>query len=248
MAYDRLSALIQRFAMTITLAGTGDGNMRILGDAETSLPTRVFFMPSRHVAAVSPTETVLFEAHVDWGGEDNPLLAAMPSSLALGVDNDDIRLLVQVFLSEAEAQRCGAGIALCRLAEVLMIRILRAQIEAGSTQAGLIAGLADPRISRAIVVMHDAPARDWRNEDLAVEAGMSLSRFSDVFKTRVGKTPQAYLRQWRLTLSRQDIARGERVQSVARRYGYGSPEALTHAFTRQFGISPANVKRNARGA
>ena len=69
-----------------------------------------------------------------------------------------------------------------RLAEVLVIRILRTQIERGSAEPGLIAGLANPKISRAIVAMHDDPGKPWRNDDLAALSGMSLSRFCDVFR------------------------------------------------------------------
>jgi AraC-like DNA-binding protein len=35
----------------------------------------------------------------------------------------------------------------------------------------------------------------------------------------VGQTPFSYLRQWRLTLARQDLAAGARVKTVAARYG-----------------------------
>ena len=45
-----------------------------------------------------------------------------------------------------------------------------------------------------------------------------------------------------MILARQDIQRGDRVQSVASRYGYGSSEALTRAFQRQFGSSPISLR------
>ena len=102
--------------------------------------------------------------------------------------------------------------------------MMRAQIEAGSTQPGLLAGLSNPRLSRAIVVMHDRPGQAWRNEDLAHIAGMSLSRFAETFLAEVGEPPAAYLRRWRLTLARQDIAKGQRVDVVARRYGSLRPK------------------------
>ncbi len=51
-----------------------------------------------------------------------------------------------------------------------------------------------------------------------------------------------------MTLARQDIQRGERVQAVARRYGYGSPEALSRAFSRQFDINPLALRREAAHA
>lgn len=246
MQYDRLSALIQRFTLRVQLCEPGKGNMRVLGDDIDGTPTRVVFSPTGRAVIQPVGETVLVEAIVDWGGTANPLLAALPSTLALPVEQDETAQLLQVFLAEASAARCGCASAMSRLAEVLVIRVLRAQMARGTTEPGLIAGLANPKISRAIVAMHDDPGRAWRNEDLAGIAGMSLSRFCDVFRELVDRTPQSYLRHWRMTLARQDLDRGGRVQAVARRYGYTSPEALTRAFQRQYGINPSDVKREMR--
>ena len=246
--YDRLSALIQRFSLRVSICAPGHGNMRVLAEQGSEVPSRVIFSPTGRAIAEPPGEHVLVEATVNWGGGANPMLAALPSTLALAVEDEETELLLRVFMDEARAARCGAESALSRLAEVLLIRIMRVQIECGGTETGLIAGLADPRLSRAIVAMHDTPGRDWRNDDLAAHAGMSLSRFCEVFRKMVGETPQGYLRRWRMTLARQDIDRGERVQSVARRYGYTSPEALSRAFQRQFGVNPADIKRAKRVA
>lgn len=246
MRFDRLSALIQRFTLRVQLCAPGAGNMRVLGRESDGTPTRVVFSPTGRTVVQPVGEKILVEADVDWGGAANPLLAALPSTLALPVDDVETTQLLQVFLSEATAARCGADSALSRLAEVLVIRVLRAQIERGTTEPGLIAGLANPKISRAIVAMHDKPGHAWRNDDLAEIAGMSLSRFCDVFRELVDLTPQSYLRHWRMTLARQDLDRGGQVQSIARRYGYTSPEALTRAFQRQYGQSPSELKREAR--
>ena len=243
MHYDRLSALIQRFNLKVEVCDPGKGNMRVLGTVEDGNPTRVMFSPSGRAVPEPIGECVLIDARVDWGGSANPLLSAMPSTLAMPVADEETELLLRLFLTEARQSRCGCATAMSRLAEVLIIRILRRQMQVGSTSTGLIAGLADAKISRALVVMHDTPGRDWRNADLAEVAGMSLSRFCDVFRALIGDTPQGYLRGWRMTLAHQDLERGDRVQAVARRYGYTSPEALTRAFQRQYGVRPADLKR-----
>lgn len=241
--YDRLSALIARFEMRITDAAAGTGNLAILGDAETGAPTRMTLRLRGHGEPVPDGETVLLEAEASWGGESNPLLAALPPGVSLPVTDGETAALIHTLLAEARAARCGSGLVLSRLAEVLVIRLLRAEIERGATVPGLVAGLADPRLSRTIVAMHEDPGRSWSNVDLAAVAGMSLSRFADTFRDRVGESPQAYLRRWRMTLARQDLDRGDRVQSVARRYGYGSSEALARAFQRQYGMNPLAIRR-----
>ena len=96
MQYDRLSALFQRFSLRVTLCETGQGNMRVLGAIEDGTPTRVIFSPSGRAVAEPVGEKVLIEAEVDWGGAANPLLAALPSTLALPVHDPDTVLLLQV--------------------------------------------------------------------------------------------------------------------------------------------------------
>ena len=59
--------------------------------------------------------------------------------------------------------------------------------------------------------------------------------------------PLAYLRNWRLILARQDIEGGARIQSVARRYGYGSPEALSRAISQAYGTSPLQLRKAGAG-
>ena len=77
---------------------------------------------------------------------------------------------------------------------------------------------------------------------LAEIAGLSRSRFAEMFLTSVGEPPAAYLRRWRLTLARQDVDKGHRVDAIARRYGYGSAEGFTRAFRKQFGALPIELR------
>ena len=180
---------------------------------------------------------------MDLGGDGNPLLTALPEHMALPLSGQrEIELIVRLLVAEAGAERCGFGSVLSRLAEVLIIRLLRHEIEQGSTEPGLLAGLADKRISRCIVAMHEQPEKDWRNDELAAIAGLSLSRFAEVFRSMLNDTPQGYLRRWRMTLARQDIARGDRIKAISKRYGYGSSEAFAKAFHRHFGSNPLTMR------
>lgn len=245
---DRLNALLARFEMTVTPAPDGDGNLAILGCPETGEPKRAVFAP-RADARCCEGEPLLASAHASWGGAANPLVSALPDKICFEVaECSEMSLLLRLFKSELEGQHCGVKPILNRLAEVLVIKLLRAEISQGATGPGLVAGLGDPRLARAIVAMHEDPGRAWRNEDLAAEAGLSLSRFAETFLQTVGETPQSYLRRWRMTLAHQDIAKGDRVQTVARRYGYSSPEALSRAFARQFEVNPLALRREAVNA
>ncbi|WP_372836174.1 AraC family transcriptional regulator [Pontibacterium sp.] len=245
--FDRLSALISRFSLSVSPATSEGANLIVFCQPGNDLPNRVLLSPLKLMCGSEQEGYVpMFRACTDWGGQANPLLSALPSLIELDIsDNAETGMLVQLLKAEGDAQRCGFGSVLNRLGEVLMVRLLRAQIEQGATEPGLLNGLSDARISRAIVAIHERPEKVWRNEDLAQIAGLSLSRFAELFVQIVGETPMAYLRRWRMVLARQDVERGERIQTVARRYGYGSGEALSRAFRRQFGESPLALRREA---
>ncbi|WP_370279583.1 AraC family transcriptional regulator [Pontibacterium sp.] len=249
--FDRLSALISRFSLSVIPEQGGAANLLVLCDGDADLPTRVLLSPLQVIELPDELNEahVMFRACTDWGGHANPLLSALPDLMELDISsNAETVMLVRLLKAESEAQRCGYGSVLNRLGEVLMVRLLRAQIQLGATEPGVLSGLADPRISRAIVAIHERPDKSWRNEELAQVAGLSLSRFAELFVQVVGETPMAYLRRWRMVLARQDVERGERIQTVARRYGYGSGEALSRAFRRQFGESPLALRREAAAA
>jgi AraC-like DNA-binding protein len=239
--FDRLTTLMERFSLNVHPAAVRDATLVVVAGPD-GAPARVRFGPQANLDDM-PVHSVLVSAEVDWGGAANPLVAALPDLVELDVTHDrETSGLILLMQSELLGQRCGSGSVVNRLGEVLIVRLLRAQIEAGTTRTGLLAGLSDPRLSRAIVAMHDTPGRDWRNDDLAQIAGLSLSRFAGMFLDVVGETPAAYLRRWRLTLARQDVLRGDRVDSIARRYGYHSPEGFARAFKKHYGETPVSVR------
>jgi AraC-like DNA-binding protein len=185
-------------------------------------------------------------AQVGFGGAANPLWASLPDRVEVVLKEEpEVGHLVALMQSESAAERCGAASVLNRLGEVLFVRLLRHLIETGQTRPGVLGGLSDPRISRALVAMHDRPEQSWSPADLAEVAGLSRSRFSEVFQQVVGETPAAYLRRWRLVLARQDLEKGARVEGIAHRYGFASSDSFARAFRRWFGETPLAVRQAA---
>lgn len=114
----------------------------------------------------------------------------------------------------------------------------------GTVETGVLAGLADPRLAKALTALHEAPRRAWSLEDLADAAGMSRTRFAAHFRAVVGKTPMDYLTGWRMTLARQLLAKGKPVKSVAAQVGYDSAAAFSRVFARVTGRPPREVERS----
>ena len=245
MRLDRLSALIASFELSVAPCPRETANLLLFEASDTAAPVRLIFAPSKPAPHQDqPGETLSFAAKADWGGASNPLLSALPDTIDLQLTDDpEMQPLAQLLTAEHRNQRCGAETVLSRLGEVLMVRLLRNQLANGVTSAGLLGGLADPRLSRAIIAVHEDPGKAWRNSDLAEVAGLSVSRFVELFGTTVGETPMSYVRRWRMVLARQDVERGERIQTVARRYGYASGEALGRAFRREHNIHPTALRK-----
>lgn len=150
--------------------------------------------------------------------------------------------LTQMLVMESESPRCGAAALLSSYVEGLMVHLLREAIGGRPAGTGLLAGLAEPRLARAIVAMQKDPARLWTAETLADEAGMSRSSFMERFRAAVGQTPMAYLRGWRMVQAQGDLAAGARVAEVARRYGYRNADAFSRAFRAQQGQVPSAAR------
>ncbi|SLN61579.1 transcriptional activator FtrA [Roseovarius albus] len=239
--YDRLTTLLQRFKLNVTPVQAGHAGLVIALDGE-GAPKSLLFSPIGGIA--TNDKRIAFAAILDWDKGGNPLFQSLPDLVDCTIAQEpNAQALARLICHEAAADRCGSASVLNRLCEVLVVRILRHLMLQGHAETGLLAGLSDPRLSRAIVSMHDLPDRLWTADDLAYVAGLSLSRFSELFVEVVGETPMAYLRRWRLILARQDLISGDRVSAVAHRYGYGSTEGFSRAFRRHYGKTPIQMRR-----
>lgn len=218
---------------------SSDGRLLNFADGSQHL---VFFPRGMHAGArLAPeSETGAYvRAVVDAGGAANPIALALPDLVTVSLDAaPSLRAVTDVLLDEALNPRCGGKAVIDRLCEVVIIRLLRHLIEAGQAKTGLLAGLAHPNLSLAIVAIHDRPDKAWRLEDLAACAGMSRTHFANTFRAVVGITPGEYLSNWRLTLARAELAKGKPLKTVARRAGFSSSAALSRAFSRRYGVSP----------
>lgn len=237
---DRLSAFFDTFELEASLEPprTSDSRARLFMVGEPGCPVERIILRARGDVAREPT--VLMTAAVDFEGEHNPLMNALPDHMVVNVnDIPTLRDTTAAFVAEALESRCGRSAALNRLCEVIVLLILRSAIDRGTTEPGLLAGLSHPLLHRALVAMHDQPSRAWNSDHLAATAGMSRSHFMALFRDVVGTTPQAYLTGWRLILARRKLAKGAKVKAVARQVGFGSAAAFSRAFFRKFGDWPS---------
>lgn len=173
------------------------------------------------------------------GGQGNPLFASLPDLTVVPFKQiKTIAPTLDLLMAEAFDGLSGRQVALDRLFEYLMVQLVRYLIDAKQVSAGALAGLADPRLSRAMAAIHDAPARVWTLDDLAASAGMSRTRFAAHFRDVVGTTPIDYLTRWRITVAQALLRKRKPIKNVAHAVGYDSPAAMARAFAKITGMSP----------
>lgn len=176
----------------------------------------------------------------------NPLLAALPKLLRLHRGSDEVsRLLdslIDLTLGEVSAKRAGAQCMRLRLSEVMFVEVIRLHLETlEPDQSGWLAGLRDPVVGRAIGLLHQKPAQDWKLDALAREAGVSRSVLAARFTPLIGCPPMQYLTRWRVQLAARQLSDGAaKVSAVGREVGYESEAAFSRAFKRVCGVSPAD--------
>jgi AraC-like DNA-binding protein len=159
----------------------------------------------------------------------------------------DLRWALTTLVRELGSDRPGQCLLSEHLAQMIIVLIIRAHYASGGAHLpGWLRALADPRVARPIRAVHGDPARDWTVGNLAGEAGMSRSSFAELFAGLVGRTPMAYVAEWRLQLVASRLeAEVTPIGAIAADSGYSSESALGAAFRRRFGTTPASHRRNA---
>lgn len=176
------------------------------------------------------------------GGSANPLLKALPPMLLVPLaEVPGLDASLTLLFAEADHARCGQRLLADRLFEVVLIQLLRWLLdhpERAGIDAGVMAGLADPRLARALTALHEKPGESWSLADMARVAGMSRTAFAQSFKSRVGQTAADYLADWRIALAQTRLREGRPLKLLAEELGYATPSALSRIFTQRVGASP----------
>jgi AraC family transcriptional regulator of arabinose operon len=104
------------------------------------------------------------------------------------------------------------------------------------------AAQTDGRVRRVIAVVEANSGRAWSVGDLAAVAGLSPSRFRQVFSDDVGYSPQEYLGRLRMERGRQLLDEGRTsVKEAAASIGLDVSH-FSRDFRRRFGVSPGSYR------
>lgn len=176
------------------------------------------------------------------------LLALLPGVIHIPAEEGragQLGRLIDLLSEECTTSHPGKDLIVERLLEVLLVEALRSQgisDDVGTT--GLIAGMRDPALARALQAIHAHVGAGWTVEQLARISGMSRSAFAARFNIVVGCAPIEYLVRWRMAIARDSLVRGGKsLDRIAGEIGYESASAFSTAFRKRLGCPPGLFAR-----
>jgi AraC-like DNA-binding protein len=204
----------------------------------------ILFFPRPHQHRVQGSEeegAELVCATVEFGaGMLNPLIASLPEPFVVPLDAlPELAPALDLLFSESSSKHPGRQTAVDRLFEYVLVLLIRSAINSHLVDSGVLLGLADERLGKAIEGMHKHPETAWSLEHLAQRAGMSRARFAAHFRKVVGMPPFDYLTSWRLGVAQTMLRKGNSLKLIAAAVGYTNATALTRVFTDRLGTSPS---------
>jgi AraC-like DNA-binding protein len=213
------------------LATSLDGALRIRSDRE--------------------ADTFVCGGHFVFDDGNAPLLLDfLPTLVHIRADDPRGKLfthLSDLLVHEVETSAVGGSLVIDRLAQVLLVHMLRAHADQPARPTGWLGALRDDHVGAALRAMHADIAHRWTLDELARIARMSRSSFAASFKAQVGMAPLEYLIEWRMAVARDALRRDTRsISELAFATGYESESAFSTAFRRVVGSAPKHFRDDAR--
>jgi AraC family transcriptional regulator, alkane utilization regulator len=102
-------------------------------------------------------------------------------------------------------------------------------------------------VGRSLAALHARPGYLWTLDELARHVATSRSVLAERFTGLLGMAPMQYLARWRMQLAAELLAGSKAsIAEISHRLGYGSEAALSRAFKRIVGVSPAHWRQGRR--
>lgn len=235
------------------------GSAHVVRDAPTTAPEPACVGPAHHRRAGrghikrfgGGGVTTSLIAGFFAASEQRPvLLASLPRVLLIAAADParspTIAATLQLLVAEREVAGPASTLIMQRLAEVLLVHVLRELATRSAGDPRQLAAMADPAVHNALELLHRGLAQPWTVAQLARRVGMSRSTFAERFAALVGEPPLQYLARWRMARA-AELLRGSHAQikEVAASVGYASVPSFNKAFRKWQGSSPSALRATA---
>jgi AraC family transcriptional regulator len=168
---------------------------------------------------------------------------APPHDKRGGLRDRAISEILNLLVAEAQSGGASGGLYVDSLALALTIRFLFLG-ERQPTRSYHTAMLPQQHLFRVQEFIESRLEANLTLQELASEVGYSRSHFLRMFHATTGMTPHRYVLKRRVERARQQLEQVEpSIAEVAFRCGFSSQAHLTLAFRKEFGITPAEYRR-----
>jgi AraC family transcriptional regulator, activator of mtrCDE len=176
------------------------------------------------------------------------LMAALPDFIVIPAHSDKninaVSTLLELLFAEARMDEVGATAILDRLADALLLYIVRDLVEKDLPVPGLLGAFGDAQICKAVLAINENPGERWTLDTLAEKAHLSRSVFAERFFQACGMPAIEFLTIWRMYFARRWLEQEKAsVIAVAERCGYESAASFSKAFKRVMGTGPGQFRK-----
>ena len=159
-------------------------------------------------------------------------------------EDKKMRFIFETLIEEYKKSGPACAAMMEALMNQCLIEVLRAAEEQSDGALPWLSAMDDPRISKVVDVILDRPEDSYTVESMADIAAMSRATFVRHFEKCFDRTPMDYLRDVRLRRAAQLLQVSTiAVDGVAGRVGYSSRSHFSRAFSDQYGVSPAEFRK-----
>jgi len=206
-------------------------------------PSLIFIpRPTKHSLQAKDVDNAeLICATLNYGSNTSNVLAdTLPDLLILPLEGSPfLQTNIDWMIDEAnDESKQGRQAVMNRLMEIFIINMVRSLLDKGELTQGMLAGLMDPQLNKVLQAIHNKPEESWTLEIMSEIACMSRSKFAEMFRKTIGKTPNDYLANWRIGVAQTLLKQGKSVSIVANSVGYETASALARVFRKKCGLSP----------
>ncbi len=202
-----------------------------------------------------PGKVLAFHLRPEWLQQSFPAAfdasEARPWPNAREAVTPHIRKLADAMVIDMLNDRFLSADRLEFMVQELMLSIVDSYLARRRASSPLWRGsrFADQRIRRAIAILRARPNKDVNMDQIAMQVGLSRSRFYDLFQICTGRSPREYLDMLCVETAITHLSSSDtKIADVSAELGFSAQSNFTRFFLNQVGASPSEYRRAASGS